>query len=243
MHLGDPEPAADLDQLAPGHRHAAAPASAASTSSTAAAPLLTTSAASAPQARASSAPAWSLARAPPPGRRGRARGWCSRPGRRPRSGARPRLVCSSTPVALTTGRSRPAAPPRPGPRAARVAARRWPAGRVDQQRVGQPASAPADRASASTDGGRARGPRGHRRTTRAGPGPTVPTGTKPAAANPSTAAGSTAASRPPDVWGSKRERLAGRRRRADEVAVEVGAVARVAARAHARGRRRRRTPG
>ena len=132
-------------------------ASAASTSSTAAALLLTTIAASAPHSRANSPPtaAWREPRSPV----------CEveldvhrprRVGRRP-TGARPRLVCSSTPVALITGveqlsRERSLA-------AATADSTSWSPsaiacpGDVDAHRVRESAAAIA-RASESTLGGR-----------------------------------------------------------------------------------------
>ena len=87
-------------------------ASAVAASTSAAAPLLTTCTASASGTAAASA---AERAAPAPARAGRwpgraRRRWCRRR-RAPRpaaatdSGARPRLVCSSTPVALSTGRS------------------------------------------------------------------------------------------------------------------------------------------
>ena len=110
-HVGDPEAAADLDQLAARDEHLAALASAARASSTAAALLLTTSAASAPVIRCSSAGEMVLARAARPGVEvelevgvaaadldDASSAACA-------SGARPRFVWITTPVALITRRS------------------------------------------------------------------------------------------------------------------------------------------
>ena len=133
-------------------------ASAASTSSTAAALLLTTIAASAPHSLASSVADGVLARSALAGARGRTR--CSWPsaGGRSATGARPRLVCSSTPVALITG---PAATGRSRWRASIAAdgsklagPRRSPAGPVRRTPRGASPLALIDRASASTLGGR-----------------------------------------------------------------------------------------
>ena len=128
-------------------------ASAASTSNTAAAPLFTTSPASASQAWAINAAAWPDRDPRSPVARSNSRLEYVAPCRRA-SGARPRFVWSSTPVALMTGcssvramatasaRARSGSPAAMARRAASTNSG-W----------GRPQSA-SERANASTDGGR-----------------------------------------------------------------------------------------
>ncbi len=122
------------------------------TSRTAAAPLLTTSASSAPADRASRRPTGERRSLRRPDTRSISR-LDARARRDTASGARPRLVCRSTPVALTTGRSsarstasarRRADSGSPAAIAARAAS--------TSSGAGSPTS-PIERASASTAGG------------------------------------------------------------------------------------------
>ena len=152
-HLGHAEAAADLDELAPRHRDALTASESREREQHRAAPLFTTSAASAPHARASSAPARSRRDPRRPVATSSSRfvyaAGCSTP-----SGARPRLVCSSTPVALITGpQQRSAGRLGDRTRAFRVAAGDRGPGGVDEQRVWQ--ADVGDRPGQRVDGGRA----------------------------------------------------------------------------------------
>ena len=152
--LGDPEAAADLHQLAPGHDDVPAAGQRGQGQQDGGGAVVDDEG-----GLGAAGPGQQARRRGPtgtPARRwsGRARGWCSRRLPAWATGARPRLVCRSTPVALTTGRRRAAATASASARAASGSPAAMAARAASTSSGwGRPVSARL-RARASTDGGR-----------------------------------------------------------------------------------------